>query len=75
MVRFLMFGVLLYLGFRLASYFLRDQQFRFMSGEKTENSGGEDVLVPCFACKTRVPRQLMVNRAGLLFCSTSCSDS
>ncbi|HIJ84652.1 MAG TPA: hypothetical protein HPQ00_10685 [Magnetococcales bacterium] len=74
MLRILLLGILLYVGYRLVSYFFFNSTQK-KSQVGTETGGGDDVLVSCSSCNTRVPRQLMVQRPNGLYCSVSCADS
>ncbi len=74
MLRYLLYGILSYVGYRLIMHFLfgqKPEKKRDASGMKS----GDDVLVSCAVCRTRVPRQLMVQRPHGLFCSLACADS
>lgn len=74
MLRYLLYGILTYVGYRLVMHFLFGKKPE-KNTNVYETKGGEDVLVSCTACRTRVPRQLMVQRAHGLFCSIACADS
>ncbi|MBF0147855.1 MAG: hypothetical protein HQL84_16825 [Magnetococcales bacterium] len=74
MLRIFLLGLLLYLGYRLFSHFLSGAMHNHEDGGSIRKEGG-DVLVACEHCKTRVPRQLMVQRGEKLYCSIACADS
>ncbi|MBF0131457.1 MAG: hypothetical protein HQL75_02565 [Magnetococcales bacterium] len=74
MLRFLLFGILFYWGYRLLNFLLIAPRLKRYAAEQQRTSG-DDALVSCVRCHTRVPRQLMVQRTSGLYCSVSCADS
>ncbi|MBF0108627.1 MAG: hypothetical protein HQL76_05585 [Magnetococcales bacterium] len=75
MVRIVLFGVLLYLGYRLVLHFLLSPRSGAATAASSGRDAGDDALVACEKCGTRVPRQSMVVRGGHLFCGTECAGS
>ncbi|MBF0423440.1 MAG: hypothetical protein HQL73_10655 [Magnetococcales bacterium] len=75
MLRYLVYGILLYVGYRVVIQLYCDYKQGTPKATGDTGTSGGDVLISCAVCQTRVPRQLMVQRPNGLFCSVACADS